>query len=316
MVVPSLSLADVRFFTELFPVSSQYVRGHTDLRLICHKYESFHDPKNKHKDHHHGGHQKEHHNHADHVTVIVHFTVGCRSGYRCMRIYRRDMNIVQVQFGSDALNSKEACNNFYWEPSTAEYVTLVAQGDNRGSCGPYGRYHIPEPQNLTVMCNIGDRQASSFSHLTIGCSQHDTLQLHEKCPTQEIDSYQCHGEWKSNGVTYVVASPVSRPSGAPKRVCFAYTHNDHLENERSPSHIIFTARHDTCISRSADAHLTLNATLIGQCTEASGMASGSEPSLKIARNTNILGGFLISISLAISFNVNLSLQRFSSISAL
>ena len=68
--------------------------------------------------------------------------------------------------------------------------------------------------------------------------------------------YQCHGQWQNEGVTYVVASPSSRPSGAPRRVCFAYT--------GAAEGLTLTARHDTCIARQKDAHMSFNATFTGK----------------------------------------------------
>lgn len=81
-------------------------------------------------------------------------------------------------------------------------------------------------------------------------------------------AYQCHGRWESDGVTYVVASPNSRPSGAPRRVCFAYSARGVGEegidgDNRAPPTVTLTARHDTCSPTTQNAHLTLNATLTG-----------------------------------------------------
>lgn len=57
-------------------------RGHTDLRLVCHKYESHHEHREHRRpgDHNtgNGDHRKHHHDHADddHVTLVAHVTVG------------------------------------------------------------------------------------------------------------------------------------------------------------------------------------------------------------------------------------------------
>ena len=86
-----------------------------------------------------------------------------------------------------------------------------------------------------------------------------------------LPAYQCHGRWDAEGVTYVVASPTSRPSGAPRRVCFAYSAlgvgGEGMEKGvRTPPSVTLTARHDTCSPQTVNAHLTLNATLTGEST--------------------------------------------------
>ncbi|KAK8733219.1 hypothetical protein OTU49_006530 [Cherax quadricarinatus] len=65
---------------------------------------------------------------------------------------------------------------------------------------------------------------------------------------------------------------MSRASGAPRRVCFAYS----VASAPGAAHTLtLTARHDTCIQRQHDAHIALNATLAGKCMEVGSMSSGS-----------------------------------------
>ena len=86
--------------------------------------------------------------------------------------------------------------------------------------------------------------------------------------------------WDSEGITYVVASPTSRPSGAPRRVCFAYEALV-LDGEASEGGTVtLTARHDTCSPLTRNAHIKLNATLTGPCAKASSIASHAPSSLK------------------------------------
>ena len=75
--------------------------------------------------------------------------------------------------------------------------------------------------------------------------------------------YQCHTQWMSDGVMYVIASPVSRASGSPKRLCFAYA-SDQQGLSESPNQIVFSSRKDTCIPSQDDAHFAFNATFFGK----------------------------------------------------
>ena len=40
-----------------------------------------------------------------------------------------------------------------------------------------------------------------------------------------ITAYFCHGSWEDNGISYLIASPVSRDSVGARRFCFIYTHS-------------------------------------------------------------------------------------------
>lgn len=93
-------------------------------------------------------------------------------------------------------------------------------------------------------------------------------------PCSLFTEYHCHGQWESDGVTYVVASPVSRASNAPRRVCFAIRLGSSTGSSSSSSPqfhdtddtLTLTARHDTCIQQQHDAHIAINATLQGMFT--------------------------------------------------
>ncbi|XP_071533812.1 uncharacterized protein [Panulirus ornatus] len=262
-------------------------RGHTDLRLVCHKYESqreSHDhgrppgdhyhrrlPPHTSDDHHDAAAAADDEGHA--TTLVAHVTVGCKSGYQCVRLYRRDEHVVQVRSGELAFTAEEACSAHYWSPTSANLTTLVAAGGPPGPCGPFGRYHVPD---ALVPC-AGD--VPTFTHVTVGCNSDsgNTLQLNARCPEESVLVFHCHGQWESEGVTYVVASPMSRASGAPRRVCFTYSL---ASSPSSATHTLtLTARHDTCIQRQHDAHIAVNATLAGKCLEvASSISSGSSSS--------------------------------------
>ncbi|KAG7172358.1 hypothetical protein Hamer_G009734, partial [Homarus americanus] len=207
--------------------SPRQTRGHTDFRLVCHN----------------------------------------KSGYQCLRIYRRDEHVVQVRSGELGLKAEEACSSHYWSPTTANLTTLVAAGGPPGPCGPFGRYHVPD---ALVPCAGESR---TFTHITVGCNSGNTLQLDARCPEKTVYVFHCHGQWTSEGVTYVVASPMSRASGAPRRVCFAYS------DDTRTNTLTLTARHDTCIQRQHDAHIAINATLAGQCVEGGRSNSGGSKRL-------------------------------------
>lgn len=253
-------------------------RGQTDIRLVCHRYEGHH--------HHHTettatsttttdaaptDHRAHHHRDQDVVTIIAHVTVGCKSGYQCLQLYRRDKRVVQVRSGELAYSADEACSPHYWSPTSANLTTLVAVGGPPGPCGPFGRYTVAH----SVLPCAGE--APTYTHMTVGCNSEarNTLQLKSSCPEESVYEFHCNGQWESEGVTYVVASPMSRASGGPRRVCFAYSvvSPPPTHAHSRPNTLAITARHDTCIPRQHDAHIAINATLAGQCVQSASSVS-------------------------------------------
>ncbi|CAL4182157.1 unnamed protein product, partial [Meganyctiphanes norvegica] len=242
-------------------------RGSTDIRLVCQEYLSGDHRGGAGHQNHHKHHRGEHHNQSNHhlnqefdqVKLIAHVTVGCKSGYQCIQIYHRDEHVVQVQLGDMAYVAEEACSHFYWNPRTANITTLVTKVTSevvpKSRCGPFGKYRVSD---TSLLSGCGSSDARTFTQVHVGCSTEDTLTLHTNCPQPQVDTYQCQGHWESEGVTYVVASPTSRPSGSPRRVCFTYA-------EGALDTYTMTARHDTCIPRQHDAHMAINTTLSGEC---------------------------------------------------
>ncbi|XP_076054172.1 uncharacterized protein LOC143032868 isoform X2 [Oratosquilla oratoria] len=280
------------------PPENPEVRGHTDLRLVCHEYQDKHEPRNnknrKDEDEPRG------HRHQDtegevFVTFVAHVTVGCESGFQCVRLYRRDHHVVEVQKGDLAFSPKEACTPHYWSPARTNLTTLVAAQATTRDCGPLGQYRVPDSHQTMPHACPDPPRPHSYSHFTVGCSTDDTLQLHPRCASESISIYHCHGLWEAEGVTYVVASPESRPSGSPRRMCFAYTHHGTPTTTSSPGSltssggnsggsggaamdmaevmISMTARYDVCSPVPVNAHIALNATLSGRCREASSQSS-------------------------------------------
>ncbi|ROT81153.1 hypothetical protein C7M84_000092 [Penaeus vannamei] len=92
-------------------------RGHTDLRLVCYK--------------------------APHPNPPL--PPDSKSGYQCMRIYRRDDHVVQARVGELAFMAEEACSTHYWSPTSTNLTTLVAAGGPPRSCGTFGRVPVPRP---------------------------------------------------------------------------------------------------------------------------------------------------------------------------
>jgi len=64
---------------------------------------------------------------------------------------------------------------------------------------------------------------NDFETLFVGCSHNNhEMEFHSTCGKEPV-KYSCHGHWEENGTSYLIASPLSRGSGEPRRYCFVYS---------------------------------------------------------------------------------------------
>lgn len=81
--------------------------------------------------------------------------------------------------------------------------------------------------------NVINQDPDCLSHdyeaLSVGCSGSHEMEFKSSC--SQPSSYSCHGSWEENGVSYVIATPLSRKSNEAPRYCLIYT----LANQVSPT---------------------------------------------------------------------------------
>ncbi|KYN03224.1 hypothetical protein ALC62_05887 [Cyphomyrmex costatus] len=58
------------------------------------------------------------------MTLVAHFTVGCRSGFMCMTFYRRDGHVIELQTGSAVSRPEEACSSPHFLQHSTPFLTL------------------------------------------------------------------------------------------------------------------------------------------------------------------------------------------------
>ncbi|CAK1603830.1 unnamed protein product [Parnassius mnemosyne] len=62
---------------------------------------------------------------------------------------------------------------------------------------------------------------SNYYRLEVGCNSAKNMEFYSTCENKEVvTAYTCHGGWYENGASFVVATPVTRDSGAARRYCF------------------------------------------------------------------------------------------------
>ncbi|GLG95366.1 Uncharacterized protein GBIM_02347 [Gryllus bimaculatus] len=180
------------------------------------------------------------------VTIVAHTTSGCNSGYVCMRFYKRDGHVIELQQSNNTVQvAEEACNPEYFPHTTLPYTTLITATLHPRKCPYLGRYtvtglHENVPQQLhhhkrkkraIVRSKRQDESntepdcdVENFESLSVGCTETlDTMDFYS-CNSEAVSAYSCHGNWEENGTSFLIASPVSRKSTGARRYCFIYTH--------------------------------------------------------------------------------------------
>ncbi|CAL8089252.1 unnamed protein product [Orchesella dallaii] len=180
-----------------------------------------------------------------HARVILHARAGCKIGYQCMVLHKRDEDILEIQFGEWSRKHEEACSSYYFDADVQPYITLVSSTPKRAQCPAIGEFSLQLPtheQSLlsSRVSNFHDEKCLTNGTLRIGCSSLDSLQLEisSEChdrnensgggsssrrspSSREVTEYNCHGWWEEHGITYVVTTLSSTSTKLrPKRHCF------------------------------------------------------------------------------------------------
>ncbi|XP_050316185.1 uncharacterized protein LOC126750580 [Anthonomus grandis grandis] len=194
-------------------------KQNSEMRLVCHGILQQQDNKQ--------------------VQIVAHVTAGCDSGYVCMVFYKREQNIIEIQQSDNYFeNPDEACANF--DPTITPYTTLVAPALHPKKCPHLGRYSIAlppalekrkrreQPGDLTMNNAEPACISDEYEGLSVGCTSLFEMEFKPNCQDQAMKTYNCHGSWQEDGISYVIATPTvntnirkSHPDNS-LRYCFMF----------------------------------------------------------------------------------------------
>lgn len=78
------------------------------------------------------------------MTLVAHFTVGCRSGFMCMTFYRRDGHVIELQTGSAVSRPEEACSPPHFLQHSTPFLTLVTSSPEPRTCPYLGKFAVTD----------------------------------------------------------------------------------------------------------------------------------------------------------------------------
>ncbi|XP_012221678.1 uncharacterized protein [Linepithema humile] len=76
--------------------------------------------------------------------LVAHFTIGCRSGFRCMTFYRRDGHVIELQTGNVVPRPEEACSPPHFVQTSTPFLTLVTSSPEPRTCPYLGKFTVTD----------------------------------------------------------------------------------------------------------------------------------------------------------------------------
>ncbi|XP_049294501.1 uncharacterized protein LOC125769738 isoform X2 [Anopheles funestus] len=74
------------------------------------------------------------------MMVVVHHTMGCKSGFMCVMFYRRDTHVAELQMGTPTARLEDACTTENFDVHRTPFVTLLANNSETQLCPLEGQY--------------------------------------------------------------------------------------------------------------------------------------------------------------------------------
>lgn len=74
------------------------------------------------------------------MMVVVHHTMGCKSGFMCVMFYRRDTHVAELQMGITVARLEDACTTENFDVHRTPFVTLLANNSETQLCPMEGQY--------------------------------------------------------------------------------------------------------------------------------------------------------------------------------
>ncbi|KAJ0182986.1 hypothetical protein K1T71_000962 [Dendrolimus kikuchii] len=217
------------------------------------------------------------------IKLVAHVTMGCESGHVCLKLFRREGGVLEVQQGKALWEApQDACADATHTP----YITLITTSLNSMRCPIFGRYTVvnslADRRRRRQQINIGNSENGAISQeeecvmgeyqsVSIGCgAQQDTIEFKSPCTDQV---YTCYGSWSWGGRGYVIAGPASRPSSHPRTLCFTYTTTMKNDTRGVGVHLLSVSAMggscDRAVAPGVTGDKAYNLTLNGTCEQSS-----------------------------------------------
>ncbi|XP_023348895.1 uncharacterized protein LOC111717628, partial [Eurytemora carolleeae] len=104
------------------------------------------------------------------VKLVAKTVAGCDQMYKCVRLFRRTENIIEIQEGSPTIHESYACDIVNFDEKRTIYTTLFREELNHVICPINGLHNVT---GIYILGNTEQCEGQGFSHLNIRCGDQE-----------------------------------------------------------------------------------------------------------------------------------------------
>jgi len=142
---------------------------------------------------------------VDYVRLIVKVTAQCETKYKCINMFGRTEDIIEIQEGNLVDNMDSACSVENMDDDNLPFTTLINAEVPTKPCTNGGNYNVTELslKGQTELCN-----RNGFNQVSIRCRDDVMIQFLRECSNEVKDSeFLCIGGWEEFTPTIVIDYP-------------------------------------------------------------------------------------------------------------
>jgi len=166
----------------------------------------------------------------NYVKMVTKVIANCDQMYKCVRMFKRTENIMEIQEGSPTNFEATACSPKYFDERFMIYTTLFREDLLAQPCPVNGLHNVTD-LDLDGHSDICDK--IGFTNINIKCGGEEVIEFYKECPIpeklnrMEVTSrsiYHCLGGWNEQ----IPLSEVPNPYG---RSGDSYLANNHFSRD-------------------------------------------------------------------------------------
>lgn len=128
------------------------------------------------------------------IKMVVKVIAGCDTKFKCMSIFRRTEDVLEIQEGpSTSIRGKAACDLMV--DDKLPFTTLLRPNPPARPCTANG-YHNVTSLKLKGSTEFCDESSTRFNEVSLRCEAPESLQFLQHCDTEGKSEFLCLGGWE------------------------------------------------------------------------------------------------------------------------
>jgi len=138
----------------------------------------------------------------NYMKMVTKVIADCDEMYKCMRMFKRTDDILEIQEGTPTNSASQACSPHYFDEKLMIYLTLFRENILSQPCPVNGVHNVTD---LDLDGHSDTCEKKGFTNINIKCGEEDVIEFYKECPNEkklnimEITSsstYHCLGGWQ------------------------------------------------------------------------------------------------------------------------